>query len=968
MRHMIAVAAVLTVWFFALGVPALAQEAVAPPEVAPEVAPQAASPTVRYTILQEHPDRLLGQLPNGLIFIVQEIHTAPVVSAQVWIKTGSIYEQEHTGAGLSHFLEHLLSGGTTSTRSEKDTNKILGAIGAQTNAATSLDSVRYYIDTTSEHAPKAIDLLSDYMRNNLITPEEYTREREVIQNEFSMGEGDPGRIFWKLTQQARFQFHPARHPTIGYLDEFLKISRDEIYAFYKRMYVPNNMIFVVAGDVKKQEMADQIVKRWSDAGPGKLPEQLSFPIEPEISEPRTLSGTADVRRPRLRLAWPGTRLGQDGDYALDLLATMLGQGESSRLIRTVRDEQQLATTIVAYNMSFHWGNGFFGVDAEVSGPTPAQVQAQLTQGGENTGPAKLRDDSIQQTKAAILQQIQKIKDQGVTPLELARAKRKTLASVIYDAQTAQAMAARLASDLIATGDPDYLQRYAQAIDAITAEQIQAAARQYLEPNRLITLTLLPREPNQPAPKLTRPPDVLGRGELPREAIELDNSRLIAEFKEAQKQPIERKAAGGANPITLHVLPNGLRVLISRNTSLPAVAMQFYHLGGLLADAPGKQGVANATAKMMIKGTATRSAQEITQAIEDLGAALSVDAGNNTWYSQAMCLAGDWKTVMAIQADVIQHPAFPEDEWKKLQPRLLASIDRIRDSWSGELRLNFLARYYGDHPWSTMPVGKREVVEALTEADLRRFHADHLGASDAVLAIFGDVDPEQALAEATRLYGQVPAKPVTLFNPPVPVAAEPAVGNATTAKPLTAVQIGLGPGVTRMSPDYPAMQVLSKVLSSFPTGWLDEALRGDGPGLVYAVGAGASVGVVPGYFTVLFNTQPGDAPQALLRTNAVLDRARNEPVDVESLNRAKAAVLADEFLDKQSLGDRAGDAALNVLYGVGLDDPEKFQRRVGELTAEELRVVAQTYLRNPVTVILSHEPIKLDAPTEPKKEQ
>lgn len=939
------------------GDPALSQQ-VSPASSANEALKDAAgkdapAKDAAYEILQDTGDRLLAQLPNGLVVIVQEIHSAPVVSAQVWVKTGSIYEQEHTGAGLSHFLEHLLSGGTTTTRSETENNRILGAIGARTNAATSLDNVSYYINTTSEFAPQAIDLLSDWMQNSVIDEEQYKRERDVIQREFAMGQGDPGRIFWKLTQQARFTAHPARHPTIGYLDEFLKISRDQIYAFYKRMYVPNNMVFTVAGDVDRKAVLEQIAKAWSGTARGKLPE-LSFPIEAEIDRPRTFSGHAGIQRPRLRMAWSGTQLGQEGDYALDVLAVILGQGESSRLSRQVRDEAGLVTSIAAYNLSFSWGKGFFGVESELATPRVTDF---------NDDAAAVFAKAIEQAKAAILAEVAAVRDQGVTDAELARAKRKTLASVIYAAQTAEGTASRLARDFIGTGDPDYLTRYAAAVESITAQEVQAAAQRFLDPQRLITVTLMPGGAQEQAAMQTRSPDEAGAEALERQAVDLDNSVLMAHWREAGKKPLERHPAGQIEPIQRFVLPNGLRVLVSRSTSIPAVAMQFYHLGGLLADEPGSEGIANAAAQMILKGTANRSAHEIETTIESLGAGLSADAGNNTWYSRAVSLSGDWKTVFEVQADVILNPNFPPQEWAKLQPRLLAAIDRTTDSWNGELRTNFLATYFGDHPWSRLPIGRREVVEKLTVEDLSRFHQQRLGAGNAVLAVFGDVDPQEVLALATKLYGSMPAQPMEAFTSPTPnPPAAPLAVQFTTSKPLAAAQIGYGPGLKRDSADYPAVQVMTKVLSSFPSGWLEEELRGRGPGLVYAVGAGAMTGVEPGYFAVLFNSQPGQVLEALTRARAQIERIKESLVEESDLNRAKAAVLADEFLEKQSLSDRAADAALNDLYGLGADEPTEFLQAVKKLTAEELRVIAQTYLRVPVTVVLTHEPLPAEALT------
>jgi zinc protease len=157
-----------------------------------------------------------------------------------------------------------------------------------------------------------------------------------------------------------------------------------------------------------------------------------------------------------------------------------------------------------------------------------------------------------------------------------------------------------------------------------------------------------------------------------------------------------------------------------------------------------------------------------------------------------------------------------------------------------------------------------------------------------------------------------------------------------------------------------MQVLSRVLSSFPTGWLEQELRGRGPGLVYAVGAGHATGLIPGYFSVLFNTDAKQAPEAIARAMAVVERAKTELVDPTTLGRAKAATLVDEFMAKQANGDRATEAALNELYGLGLDESERFRKAVESLTAEQLQAVAKDALKNPVVVVITNEPLPAEA--------
>lgn len=882
-----------------------------------------------YEMLQDRPDRLVVSLPNRLIVIAQELPTEPVASVQVWVKTGSIYEQEHVGAGLSHFLEHLLSGGSTSNHTEEENNAILGRIGAQTNAATSLDNVHYYINTTSEHAATAIELMTDWMRNSLITETEFARERDVIQSEFAMGEGEPGRIFWKLTQQARYTAHPARHPTIGYLDEFLTITRDGIYDFYKRMYVPNNMVFVVVGKIDKQKVVDQIADLWKDAQPGELPE-LAFPEEPEITEPRTASGIADVQRPRIRFAWPGTQLGGEGDYALDLLASILGGGESSRLVRTIRDEARLATDIDAYNLSFPWGEGFFGIDTE-----PATAE----------GLAALRE--------SVMAQVERLKNEPVSEVELNRAKRKVMAAAALRNQTAEGIASRLASDTIGMGDPDYLQRYAEKIQSLTAEELQAAAQKFLTPQRLITVTLMPQTPDHKREPLTRPEEP--NGEFARKPVEIDNTATLELMRKATATVEESKAIE-VRPIERFTLDNGMRVIVQRTTVVPGVSMQLFWIGGLLADEPGREGVTSAVVNMLMRGTRTRTAQQIAEAIEDLGAAMGTEAGNNTSFVTATSLKQDWPTLMELMADVALRPSFPAEEWATLQPRLLAAIARQRDSWSGELRQEFRNAYYGNHPWSQTPLGRLDVVEKLTPGDLNAWHQQMLDAEDAVLVVVGDVNLDEVKAKAEELFGSMPAKPQASFEAPQPDEPTPVIMQVETRKPVAAVQIGMGPGIVRNDPDYAKLQVLATVMSDFPSGWLEQELRGRGPGIAYAVGAGVSTGLVPGYFTVLFNTQPKTVIEGVRRTMGVIERAKAGDVSDADLSRAKAKVLAEEFFNRQGNSSRATGLALDELYGTHDPEAEKFIADVKATDAAALREVAQKYLRNPVVIVLTNEKV------------
>ena len=918
--------------------PPVAGQTAADASTAPPASPDTASasePDPEPVVLQQRPDRVIVELPNRMILVAQAVPTAPVVSVQAWVKTGSLYEQEFAGAGLSHFLEHLISGGTTSRRPEAISTQTLGEIGAQTNAATSLDTVRYYINTTAPHTETAIDLLSDWMQNSLITDTEYQRERDVIQREFSMGQGDPNRIHWKLTQQARYASapdHPGGHPTIGYLDEFLQVSRDQIYDFYKRMYVPNNMVFVVVGDIDPAAVTRQLENLWQDLPTGDLP-TVEFPTLDREAQPVEVLGVASVSRPRVRLLWPGVELASEYDYALDLLAGVLGGGESSRLVRDLRDNRQLVTSIDAFNYSAHWGEGFFGVDYELTEPGAADA-----------------------VRTAVIGQLETLRNDLVKPEELARVKRQTLARVLKSGQSADGLANTLASNIIATADPDYLPHYAAAIQEVSAEQLRAAARTLLDPQRASVARLDPAQDDQSIEYQSRLAESRVPTPGPRTAVDLDNYSLLSRLRSTlQDADASTKGIAVEAPI-VRTLDNGLTVIAQRSTVVPAVAMQLYTKGGLLADEPGREGVSHATYAMLMRGTQQRSAAELAAAVEDLGAGLDTGSGNNTGFVRASALTEDWPAVMALMSEVVLQPAFDPEEWNRLRPRLVASIQRATDTWPGELRSVFRRAYYDQHPWSQLTEGREEVVQSLTPEDLGAFHDARINAAESVLAVVGDIEPDAVFAEARRLFGEMPGRDSDTLELPQPADPTPGLTIQQTPKPVAAVQVGYGPGITRDSPDYAAIQVLSRVIGDFPAGWLQQELRGRGPGLVYASSAGANVGLVPGYFAMLFNTQPDTVDEALERTVGVAQRAKTQLIDQATLDRAKAKVLTNEFFGRQSNGDLATGQALDLLYGIDDLDSSQFLDKVEALTAQDIQDVARRYLNDPVVVIITHEPL------------
>ncbi|PYI74283.1 MAG: insulinase family protein, partial [Verrucomicrobia bacterium] len=286
-------------------------------------------------------------LPNGLTVIVQEDHSAPVASVQAWCATGSIDEDQHLGAGLSHILEHMLFKGTN-TRSANQIAQSIQDVGGYINAYTSFDRTVFWIDVPKDGVGTALEVLSDAMMNSSLPPDEYNKEQEVIRREFAMGMDDPDRMASLLLFGTAYQRHPYRFPVIGELEIYNQLTQEQVMQYYKTRYVPNNLIFVVVGDVDAEKVRQQLGDLFKPY-PEKSLKPVFIPSEPPQLGRREVHREFSTELTHLAMAWHIPEVTSPDVPALDLLSTILGDGRSSRLYRRVREEAGLAFGISAFS-------------------------------------------------------------------------------------------------------------------------------------------------------------------------------------------------------------------------------------------------------------------------------------------------------------------------------------------------------------------------------------------------------------------------------------------------------------------------------------------------------------------------------------------------------------------------------------------------------------------------------------------
>jgi len=863
---------------------------------APEATPAAdAPPTLPVLHRRRLPDAVtLATLSNGLTVIIQENHVAPVATVRCFVKnTGSAFEGPYLGAGISHLVEHIVSGGSTTRRSEAQIRQMIERFGGASNAMTSDDMTMYYIDCPAKDVETAIDLLADCMQHVRFEPAEVQREHAVVRQELADGLVQRGRVLWELFEQTMYQVHPVRHPTIGYLDPLSRLTREDLIAFYRSRYVPNNQVFVVVGDVDTEKVLSAVVRHW--AGTPRGSETLiPMPQEPPQLTPREAVRQMEGKMVDMILAWPTVELTHPDLFALDVAAAILGEGDSSRLVQELKHQRGWVLSIRTASYTPHYVRGWFGVIA--------------------TAPP----EHYEQAADEILRQVYRLRDEPVSPVELQKAKKQKAAELVLDQQTVQAAADSLGRSFLATGDPLFDKHYVAGIQKVTAAQVQEVARKYLTPDRLNRVLIVPP------------------GLAPKAAAE--------------------SPSAPETPIRLVRLPNGLRVLLKRQPHKPMVNIQAAVLGGSLEDSPQTAGRASLVAAMLDKGTRQMTAAQIAEFFDRIGGRFSTVGGRNTILASLSVLREDFPEAAAVFAQCFLEPTFPADQFAVAQKLALAGIARRADNPQQELLELFHASLPPTTPYHIMPGGTLEAVQRLRPEDLRAYHERYFTPGNMAVSVFGDIDPDEALEIVKKHFGRLPEKQSPPIDFRRPNALEQDIlRHKQTSKQTGMVLLAFaGPSLSDEK-EYAALTVLDAILSgySYPGGWLHEDLRG--AGLVYMVHAFLMSGPAPGYFVVVAQTAPDKIPEVLSRIRAHLDRARRGEISEDEFHRAVEMILALHAQENTTPAEQAQQAILYELFGLGYDYEAKFPDRIRSVRREDVVAVAQKVFQRFIQITTSPLP-------------
>lgn len=823
---------------------------------------------------------------NGLTALLTPRRHLPVVSVQVWVRTGSIHEQEFLGAGISHLLEHMVFKGT-----QKYSGRQLGErvpeLGGSWNAYTSTDRTVYHIEGPSAHWREFLHLLTQLVFHPTFPEDEFERERDVIRREMSMYDDDPQDASYRAIVNTLYKVHPRRLPVIGRRAAFDALTHADMVAYHRRRYTPGNVFVCVAGDVATEEFTAAV-----EAEMGAIPAapcvEIPLPQEPRQWGARVHRCEFAQPTSTLMLGWRVPHSNHPDAAPLAMLASILNNGRSAWLYRHFHDELGLAHDISVVTFPERCGEGTLVVEADV------EVDNR---------------DALRDAIVAWMRELPKADFEAARR----RACRQMLTARLRSLSSVQGLAAGLGMAWHLTRNGHCPEEWDAALQRVTAEDIARVAEIYLtDTSRLVEVSVDPEGSHS-------------------------------------KSGSAEETAGIAAPQE-HVLPNGLRVVLRRDASLPMLHATLAVRAGAPTETARTAGINSLLSECILKGSATRTAKQLAEEMEDLGGAISGSAGNNTITLSARSLAADADTMLALLADAALHPVFPQLAVETEKKAMLADVLDAQEDPAAVAFRRLRVMCYGEVSYGNHRDGTETSIPLLSREALLAHHARIMCAGNAVLALAGDMEPEQMLQLAAAHFGNMPGGQAVQGTP---TPSQQAGDETLPLGKEQAVLVVAMPALTATADELPQQMIFEEWCRDMSGPIFDE-IR-EKRGLAYYAAATSLLGIDTGNLCFYLGTAPERVEEARAALCEVLARLAEQGMPEDALERTRATALAGRLLSMQSCGKQCSSMAVNALLGCGADYNDRLPDLLRAITPQQMqsfirRVLAPDTVRTWITVI------------------
>ncbi|MEA5621695.1 pitrilysin family protein [Nostoc sp. UHCC 0251] len=903
--------------------------------LAKRIMPSTLTENVRKTVLE-----------NGLTILTKEVHTAPVVTVQVWYKVGSRNEEPGVN-GIAHQLEHMMFKGTLNRPIQF--GRLFSALGSDSNAFTSYDQTAYY-GTVERNKLKALLMLeADRMQNSQIEPEHLASEKRVVISELQGYENSPEYRLNRAVMQAVFPNHAYGLPVGGTKADVEKFEVEQVQKYYRNFYSPDNAVLVIVGDFKTANTLE-IVKEVF----GKLPRRqgagvispslntqhstlntqhgLNAPLTALSTQHSTLSTPIILREPGagrlLQVVYPLPNVNQPDVPALDVMDYILTEGRNSRLYQ-VLVESGLASELTASVTSLR-ESGWYEV---------------LVTAGSKQDLKKI--DSVLSSAIANLA------EKGVTLEEVERAKTQLTADVILSNRDITSQGMQLGNDETTAGDYRYTDRYLAAVRLVKPTDIVAVINKYLtkgarkvgffEPTQK-RITEISDKPDSAQTTENFSP---GAPVLPSEVAKYLPPVDLATDAIAQVLPQQFK------------FTNGLRLLLLPDHSTPTVTLSGYIQAGKEFDPDEKAGLAAFVADNLLNGTKSKDVLTIAKALAERGASLDFEAYREGVRIEGDSLALDLPIILEILADVVKNSTFPAKELELYRQQTLTDLQLELDEPSEVARRIFVQSIYPKkHPLHTFPT--EESLQKIQRQDVIDFKAKHYRPDTTVLALVGDFDLDKVRSLIQNDFGnwEVSGQAPTLKYPTVPMPEKIVSVNPVLSGKAQAVTYMGYTAINRYDPRFHAALVLNQILGGDTLSSRLGAEVRDRQGLSYGIYSSFQAGKNTGTFLIEMQTSPEDSSKAIASTRQMLQQIHQQGVTPLEVETAKRTLISNYNVSLANPEELTHRILMNEVYGLDKVELHSFTDKIQQVTLTQVNQAARELLHPDQIVVVTAGPSML----------
>ena len=865
------------------------------------------------------------ELPNGLDVILHVDRSDPIAAVAMTFHVGSAREVAGK-TGFAHLFEHLFFLDSENL-GPGGLDRLMNRIGSSTNGSTNNDRTNYFEVVPIDGLEKALWAESDKLGFfiNTVSESVVAKEKQVVKNEKRQGVDNApyGHNNYVIDMALYPDGHPYQWQVIGSLADLESAGLADVVDFHRKWYRPNNATLVVAGDIDVDQTKAWIDRYFTEIPVAEMPETPKPPVVVLNETKRLFHEDNYARLPLLTMAWPTVPNYHPDQYALDVLAEVLTDGKSSPFYEVIVEEAQVAPDASAFQRN-----------AELAGRWALSIRAY-------------DGVDLDSVAAAVDVAFARFESEGVPPEELERIKAGYETGFYSGLSSVIGKAFQLAQYNIFADDPGFADEDLSRFLAVTEADVIRVYERYIKGRPDVVTSFVPRGQidltieGSTRAEVVEEPIVIGAeeeiGEIVR-GTELTSSAI----DRSVEPPYGESPSLTAPDVWRDELANGVPVLGIEDREVPLVQFELRIRGGQLLEEPGRTGVANLLAESMLAGTATKTPEELEQAIDMLGATISVSAGSQSFTIQGSTLARNFDATMYLVQEILLEPRYDADEFAISRQRVANGLQQRAASPFAVASDVFQRLLYEDHILAENRLGAVESIGGIGLDDLRAYHESALQPGAAALHVTGAVAKSQVMASLGRLANEWQGAAASLPEAPTwdPDRAGLYIVDIPNAS-QSVLYIGYLSLAETDADYYPASVMNFRLGGGGFASDLTQVLR-EQRGYTYGIGSGFSGTDIPGPFQISSSVRSNVTYEALDVIRQLVE-SHGPEFDETDLDATKSFLLR-----ANARAFETGNAKLGLLgnmswYGFPADYVLQREQIVRDMTIPDIQALADEYL-------------------------